>query len=895
MKNKIAALLVCFLLIPQVAFAVPDKLWSDDGTLDKIYGSSKVEETNVSTDIVQDLLRKINVLDEKLFSKNTNADLRDYVRVMSSICGRYMEEKSDEELLTILYESDISHFAVKKNKITLDDVLFSAVELTGYKSYSDYYGGYPSGVIKAADMAGLLKGIIYESNRSVTKGELAQIAYNILTVDPVTVSFSGNSMKLEEENENLLKSRFDVDLVRGVVSRVKESSIYETGFFVDDAIEIDNVKYAVVGNESLDGLLGRYVDAFVKDNNGDLEFLCAGVRENKNRIEEFYGRNLLQLSENYLEVEEEKNKRYKISDETRVVYNGIYAGNILSNVIENNVKNDTQITVIDNSNDGTYDVIIMKDYEHLIAMYDVGSSARLRFDNETEFRGKNYITAKTEDDNKVRVIKDGAEISYTDIKKGNIVSISKSLNTYGTTLTEIVVCDKAVSGKITEIKTDEYGNYVFVINDAEYIFAENYLDKCGYPNKIPLKEEIIAPKMGLSATFALSFDGRIANILLSSGINYGYVITSYVYNDDEPDDSEVDLKMLTETGEITKMPLDEYVYLYSAQSMSGTKLRRERIPDEIKSVSATEDKRTIIAYTVNGKGNIKNIYLPYDNINKAPGSVDYPLTHDYFSSTSYSNSRYYHGMLAMKYRMGSNVKLFMVPSFENKDKESQYKVVSADYYGIDHTYYGINLYGVNEYFMPSAAVVLDDGVTFQNSAPALIDKVITAINDDDEEVYRIYYWSEGKYSYIDTQSNDLISTEQSGWAAGITCDKLKFGDIIHFRTSDSKIDNFRVLLHDYNNAPYEIKNQNGQTLSAETEPTAFIYMYGEVSGMKDDVIIINTDKNTEKLSVSKMSNPNCYLIEGKTIEAITMPEIEKGDKIAVRKSYSGILDIYIYR
>lgn len=97
-------------------------------------------------------------------------------------------------------------------------------------------------------------------------------------------------------------------------------------------------------------------------------------------------------------------------------------------------------------------------------------------------------------------------------------------------------------------------------------------------------------------------------------------------------------------------------------------------------------------------------------------------------------------MMAMQYRMNNNMTVFLVPKTEDGNDDSQYKAVKPDYYGIDHNYYGIKLYGIDKYFTASVGVVTDDRVTFTNSAPAIVDKVISTVNEDDELVYKIYYY-----------------------------------------------------------------------------------------------------------------------------------------------------------
>ncbi len=893
-KAKILAVFLLCMMIPQICLAVPDKLWEDDGTLDRIYGKNS-DDREVGSDILQDLLRALGILDEELFDGTKKADFHDFVKATAVISGRNFDGADDEQLLEELFEAGIVNFSVKKNSISFQEALYTAVKLTGYTQNAEYGGGYPVGYEKTASENGLLFGLLYERDKNITKGELSQLLYNILTADSLEIKLSGADTVYDTATvPTILERKFDTVIVKGVMNRVDETSIYESGFLGEGFVEIDRMKCKIMGQKDYDALLGKSVNAFVMDNDGEKELLCADERPGKNETAEFLGSDIDSITEGQIRAYVDgKEKKYKIKQDTKIVYNGVYAGNASVNLMKKYMEDDAQISVVENDGDGYIDVLIVWKYEHFTALYDAGSTARVKFKDAMTFRGDESFVAKTEDDDIVRVFMNGEKKDYTAIKKGNVLSIAKSVNTYGKTLTKIVLCDKTMSGTINAVGEDDNGKPTFEIDGTSYEVTKNYLDACGWPNGT-VRDDVLVPKLGLSAVYSLTFDGKIADISTDSGLMYGVFLTARIYDDDGDDNPEIALKIFTQDAKMSEIYLEEYVTLYSESNPKGKKMERKYIPTEIKNSVSGSDPRTPIAYTLKGSGRIKALYLVYDNIDGTIGSIDYPLTYDYYGE-GYSQSRYYHGMMVMKYRMGDNMKLFLLPKEEDKDDDSQYKVVAPGFYGIDHNYYGIKLYGIDKYYTANVGTVTDDGVTFENSSPAVVEKVTASVNNDDETVYTISYYMDSKKVAATTAKPGMKSTKQEDWAEGLAPEQLKFGDIIHFRTANGKIDHFRVLIHDIKNTEFFMKQSDGTTITEENEPTGFVVMYGKVEAVNDDVIIINTASVGTNSAAHRLVDPAVYLIEDKKIEPVTVAEIKTGDTIVARKGYQGILEIYIYR
>lgn len=128
-KLRIISFLICLMMIPQISFAVPDKLWADDGELDRIYGVNSTGDSNLKSDILQDLLRSLGIIDEELFDGTKKAVFHDYVKAIAVISGNFSESATDEELLESLYDSGYVNFQAKKNNIRFDELIYSAIFL----------------------------------------------------------------------------------------------------------------------------------------------------------------------------------------------------------------------------------------------------------------------------------------------------------------------------------------------------------------------------------------------------------------------------------------------------------------------------------------------------------------------------------------------------------------------------------------------------------------------------------------------------------------------------------------------------------------------------------------------------------------------------------------------
>ena len=107
--------------------------------------------------------------------------------------------------------------------------LFAAAKILsvglGYGEIAENYGGYPYGYVEVLDSLGIIKGLNISENGILTKKAAADIIYRALTENLKSVSYVVGDGELKAymdggENEPLIKSRFNLDMLYGVVTNV---------------------------------------------------------------------------------------------------------------------------------------------------------------------------------------------------------------------------------------------------------------------------------------------------------------------------------------------------------------------------------------------------------------------------------------------------------------------------------------------------------------------------------------------------------------------------------------------------------------------------------------------------------------------------------------------------
>ena len=166
-------------------------------------------------------------------------------------------------------------------EVQLIHVLKIIMDMLGYGEYVKYNGGYPTGYINSAVMAGITKGVSLGYNDNVTYGELCKIIYNTLntamlipkTYSPDSITFiDGKTRTFIEKHHNMYRGT-------GIVTDNSVTRINGETKIAKNHIAIDNKVYKVESDE-FNSLLGYEVEFYYKESYGDVTIQYAFKREN---------------------------------------------------------------------------------------------------------------------------------------------------------------------------------------------------------------------------------------------------------------------------------------------------------------------------------------------------------------------------------------------------------------------------------------------------------------------------------------------------------------------------------------------------------------------------------------------------------------------------------------
>ncbi len=611
LKKTLALVMVFTMMVSTVAFAaVPDDVKGTDyeeaalvlGVLNIMNGDDagfRPNDTITRAEFAAVVARALDLEDAAKVSGGTT----EYTDVPATHwAAGYINLASDMGIINGYGNGNFG----PEDTVKYEQALTMIVRALGYEPAAKQKGGYPVGYLFIASNEGITDGIDATSGTPALRGDVAQMAYNSLTVDMMEQEEYGDDATFKKvEGKNLLTEYLDVDKVLGVVSGTYYADFGRNLGENEVAIKVKEVneeevteiieKYEISDSVNADRLLGYEVELFVTDddeiitisktdNNEELKITYEGdVFENQKTrsgallhrtqlVENKNGDDVVSYTFDYFieddddwdDVKVDKDALFVINGddvdqkyivhrsdedndgETDPGYNADYSYAKLTNYTYN-----ISFRLVNNDGDGDYDFIYQISGSPMVVDY---------YDTEDEtlysLRDRD-LSYEFEDDDKIEVMSIGAFVSgaepnlkLEDLKKGTVaVVLMGPLEDYYT----IIVSSFKEEGVVEEVRTEGYKTYV-TVNGVELECALY----SRYGNVIDLtdgKDEIIEDfSVGDEGIFYLDLKKNIVAVDLSessSSSPYGYLLDSEA--SDEDFESGRKFKILTATG-------DEVIY-----------------------------------------------------------------------------------------------------------------------------------------------------------------------------------------------------------------------------------------------------------------------------------------------------------------------------------------------
>lgn len=636
--------------------------------------------------------------------------------------------------------------------ITVEQAVATLVKLTGYESYAQAKGGYPTGYFTAAARSGITRDVeLGDTSANITKSLFSELLYNavnapLFKTTSITQGPDGEFAVYETDNyATLLSENLNIYKDNGVL----EGLPYTTLSFAaatEDKICIDNTIYEYYGDAY--EFLGENVNFYYNFKKGESKGRVLHI-EKANNV-----RNLTIEAEDIIGATTSsityavKNSSHSVALPSDVVV--IFNGKRLTYYTAEHLKpKQGSVKLVDADKNGTYEAVIV-DYEmnYIVQSVNIDDKAAYILDRD----GKATIKIDLEKDH-YQIYDRGRSLTIDQIAKDDVISVcadSVNISTKAIQQTSsvyrIYVSKEIMEGYVSTISKDS-----IKIGDIKY-------DTVWDLNKT--KNVIEAGKEGV---FYLNYEGKIAGVKEEAASTYNYAILMAGHEDGDFQ-LETTLKLYDQSGQFLilkcapKMTIDGKAK--SAYTAGG-----KTVLDYLKASSSEFKTQTGLEVPADGIWQM----VRYTCKNEVITRLDTILTNTkvsaddltYSAKTADSDIMYANtaGNLDRKYALTDDTLFFSVGT----DRD-------------DVDFYNINKFPTNTMFTgpvvifnmddeATAKVVLRNGtsgVTIKStdfSSMMIVEEILTQLNQDGDVATYIggTLVTSGQYKEVELKESSLLT------------------------------------------------------------------------------------------------------------------------------------------
>ena len=412
--------------------------------------------------------------------------------------------------------------------LTFNEAVKIIITAMGYGRLGEKNGGFPSGYIKAARDAGLLKNVEPGSDEGILQDKFYTMIYNAALIPVLQPYYLSENVwhYTTDSNETFLDKYHDIHYISGKITANGVTGLYGGAVAGKSVIKINSDFYEE-GSSNASRYIGCMVDAFYSGKDSAATLIWAHPTKKCNsELIYSYQMQPYKKSDGKIKADfgNKSSRIYRISEVADFIYNGRYIEN--PSEFQLNIKNG-YIELIDNDNDKTYDCLKIHDY----VTYRVRSIDR---ENKTVFDRFGQPPIKFADDGiDVSITKNGLISDFEEISAGDVllvaadetelkdgyISIKESAKIF-----EIMIADESISGKAESITMNKDERRVR-INDAEYEFSEELYMLMNDGKKALLRQ-------GVNYKFIIGENGAIIDAEPADDEMFGF-LTKSCYNSDD--------------------------------------------------------------------------------------------------------------------------------------------------------------------------------------------------------------------------------------------------------------------------------------------------------------------------------------------------------------------------
>lgn len=717
--------------------------------------------------------------------------------------------------------------------VSFEEAVTMVVRALGYEPAAKANGGYPTGYMVVASSNQLLKGINAAGTTPATRGDVAQLIFNAMTVNMMEQIGFGTDVSYEVVDKTLLYDKLNVEKGYGQIKGTSETTLTGGSTTARDRIQInDDIFYA--GETRAKQLLGYNVIYYARiDTNTDEKTLIVTREQpNKNNSITIPAKDIVDVTGDattnkvvsYWRSENDRDpKNVTIDKDPIYIYNGKFKETVEITALKPTSGN---LVLLDSDSNGTYDIVFVNHFKNIVV--DTISTVTGRVTDK--YLNGSLVFDPDNTNVEYTLLKDGVEIEVGDLAEWNVLSYTISEDNE---LIKAYVSDKSVSGTITEVNSKGFR----ISGDTGlYKKAESY------PNEIALRD---------SGTFYIDIEGNIAAVNTRGGNdqtqtreNYAYLVNAA---EEGTFETNVQFKLFTAKGETTVLT-------------SSTKMRFNKDyglePTEV--LTRLESGGTVtpqlITYDVNSSGRITGISVAADETaTGTPNPDEFTLNVNKKDMVYKSAS----GKLD-NVSVGEDTIIFDIPATADNDTD-RFAVRGKSMFSNDGQYDAL-VYDMQENYVANVIVVTSStGITSAESPIVVVDNVSETQNENFDYVDKLYGFENGKEVDINASDRNILVKNNS--------EKLEQGDIIQYKTNArGEIDGITLL--------FDVSKKDVEAITELS--TDLTTVYGRVT--KKFAGSVNVEVNGEIHNYALPENMTVYLYDSarsnNNISVVSAADIE---------------------
>lgn len=686
---------------------------------------------------------------------------------------------------------------------------------------------------------------VNESGSSITEEDAYRIIYNYLIAD----LYGTRNFKTKEQQKGntLLWCYHSLYKVDGVVKSNDVTGLYTEKDADNERAIIGDNTYRMDTAEARD-LVGYRVIAFADDTLDEIKYIFPYKNDVKivtSEDEPRYNNFVM----NYYD-RSSKARSVKVAKNFSFLYNGVASEFNVDKLIPKsttkvgiqNLPSYGEIELIDNDDDGTYDVI--KTWNYLYLYSDSVKPEEWRIFDKNNRDQSIYIDLGEEDSKYDAYMNDGSTTERCVLESFTDGCVIKYAVSETGEYVKIIGCYVSVEGAANG-KSVEGIDSIVTIDGIDYE-VNSYFEKY-YLSEINLDQK---------CKFVLDEDGKLAALVnLTDVMRYGYLVAAQ--HGKGLAANEVKVKVLNSAGTYEILELKKKILLDGVSvGENSTQVQDILFP-------AGKNPYQIVKYSVDDNGELNRL----DTLDDNTGFVKYQEPVNIYDSLN----SYWDGTLKYKtfgyfvpyaFVSGATTFFFVPPSAKTgltDLSDEQFNVDGTSYFSGDRSY-PVQIFDIDSAGMAKAVVVYQDASQKpinDLSTWGVVSKIRNVFTEDGDETIQIEYWQSGTYSRVqlDTEAAEPVRSK---------VESLKCGDLIRFSVRNDRLVNIEV----------DFSYENNQTDNIGSDDALFQIKYMTPYRVVGDIIY---EDNGETKSMYKLSPSMHYVrydVENKKLVNATVEDIK---------------------